>query len=601
MQSTRYQRLTGIAVVLAAVFAVPRSASAFPTSSAVGKPCHEQITMRALRTARERRPEAKPLPPVTDDDRALIDDLPFDVDPDMQDLAAVTLLNGVRFNDLHGGAPNAVDELAQVHGDERRQQEHCLRAPDHDEPGGTESALRACRGYIRERIADALEGLDANGVPDVSKRVPLEIDLSLRGGVEAPLPRYYTRMGEALHAVQDGFTHTYRAGDDRNRVTVVLDYLGTVEADHVEERDGPAHSSELDRCDVDDPMRVRNVHLATEATVALLEVTLDPARNKEQKLAEVDVVLDRYFSYQPGCNAGNGWCNAPEKQLPEKRSCGCITVGASSGGAWAGVGLAAVVAGYALRRRRRRSAAMIALAATLAIPTAARAQDTSTPTAPPTSSPTTAPTTDPTFVPPQPTPVAPAPVSPAPVNPTPVATTSDGAPVVVAPTVAAAEEAKKEEEHMTPFGLYVAGAGSISNPGAAAMAGLRLRLGDRWALGLDGEWNGWYGINSGRMRTGAVNVYASIILRYPLRFHAVNLRSTLQVGTATQVVDLVGVPSGTTGIFAGLNPLGVEYKLSGAFYAILYPLGVAIPITQLSGAPFAYPQYRTTLGLEVSF
>jgi hypothetical protein len=133
------------------------------------------------------------------------------------------------------------------------------------------------------------------------------------------------------------------------------------------------------------------------------------------------------------------------------------------------------------------------------------------------------------------------------------------------------------------------------------MAGLRLRLGDRWALGLDGEWNGWYGINSGRMRTGAINVYASVIVRFPLQYESLNLRSTLQAGTATQVVDLFGAPSGTTGLFVGFNPLGVEYKLSGTFYAILYPLGIALPVTQLSGAPFSYPQYRSTLGLEVSF
>jgi hypothetical protein len=578
MQTTRYQRVTAVAATIGLLLA-PATANAFPTYSAVGKACHEEITMRALRTVRERRPQARPMPPVTRDDRALIDDLPFDVDPDMADLGAVSLLNGVRYNDLHGNAPNAVDELAQVHGDESRQREHCLRAPQQNEPSGSEEALRDCRAYVREKIGDAIDGLDGAGIPKVDDRVPLAVDLSLRGGVEVALPRYYTRMGEALHAVQDGFTHTYRAGD-RTRVTVVLAYVEIVEGDHVEERDGPPHSSELDRCDADDSMRVRNVELATEATTALLEVTLDPSKTKEQKLAEVDVVLDRYFTYQPGCNAANRWCEAPEKQLPEKRSCGCLAVGASSGGAWAASGLGLCIAGLALRRRRRRrrlAASVVAFAA-LTIPAVARAQD-ETPAQPVTQDP---PVTQPP--PPQPAPAPP----PQQVN-------------VVAPTQEGVKEAVKEEEHMTTFGLWVAGAGSISNPGAAAMAGLRLRLGDRWALGLDGEWNGWYGINSGRMRTGAVNVYASIILRFPLRYEALNLRSTLQLGTAIQVVDLVGVPSGTTGLYAGLNPLGVEYKLSGTFYAVLYPLGVALPVPQLSGAPFAYPQYRTTLGLEISF
>lgn len=544
------RRYRGVAIaVTTASLVMPSAVHAFPTGSAVAPPCHEDITMRALRKARERRAEARPLPPATRDDRALIDDLQFDTDPDMSDLGAVSLLNAVRFNDLHGQAPNEVDELAQVHGDASRQAEHCLRAPDQDEPSGTEAALGACRAYIRGKIADALDGLDASGVPKESDRVLLAIDLSLRGGVEAPLPRYYVRMGEALHAVQDGFTHTYRAGD-RTRVTVVLDYIDVVSGDHVEERDGPAHSSELDRCDVDDPMRMRNVELATEATTALLEATLDPARTKEQKLADVDVVLDRYFTYEPGCTAANGWCNAPEKQLPEKRSCGCGVIGARSGGVLTAAVFGIGVIGLSLRRRRRLLG--IALGgALIATPSVARAEEEKK--------------------------------------------------VVVAPTPSAVEEIKKEEEHQTLLGMYVAGAGSFSNPGAAAMAGLRLRLGNRWALGLDGEWNGWYGINSGRMRTGAINVYASVIVRFPLQYESLNLRSTLQAGTATQVVDLFGAPSGTTGLFVGFNPLGVEYKLSGTFYAILYPLGIALPVTQLSGAPFSYPQYRSTLGLEVSF
>lgn len=575
MQATRYARRTACAAVAAtiAVSMAPRAALAFPTGSAVAPPCHEDITMRALRRARARRAEARPLPPVTRDDRALIDDLQFETDPDMNDLGAVTLLNAVRYPDLHGQAPNEVDELAQVHGDASRQVEHCLRSPEHDEPTGTESALRACRAYIRGKIAEAIDGLDASSVPKEADRVPLAIDLSLRGGVEAPLPRYFVRMGEALHAVQDGFTHTYRAGGpaDRTKVTVVLDYVEVVAGSHLEERDGPAHSSELDRCDVDDPMRLRNVALAEEATTALIEASLDPAKSKEQKLADVDLVLDKYFTYEPGCTPANGWCNAPEKQLPEKRSCGCTLPGATNGGMWMVSALGVLVAGLALRRRRR----LIAAAAIVIAPSVASAQEEAPPA-----------------------PAAPSP----PVQPTPA---EEPKQVLVAPTPAVAQEIKedikKEEEHQTLLGMYVAGAGSFSNPGAAAMAGLRLRLGDRWALGLDGEWNGWYGINSGRMRTGAINVYASVTVRFPLRYESLNLRSTLQAGTATQVVDLFGAPTGTTGLFLGFNPLGVEYKLSGTFYAILYPLGIALPVTQLTGAPFSYPQYRSTLGLEVSF
>lgn len=521
--------------------------------------------MRALRAAREIRPAAKPIEATSRDERAFVDDLPFDTDEDMKDLAAVALLNGVRFNDLRGHGPNEVDSLAEVHGDANHQADHCLRSSAEDEPSGTESALRACRAFITERVRDALAGLDANGIPDAANRVPLAVDLSLRGGVEAPLPRYYVRMGEALHAVQDGFTHTYR-NEDRTQVTVVLNYVDVVEKTHDTQRDGPPHSRELDRCDVDDAMRVRNVTLAVQASFDLLVVTLAEGKTVEEKMMEVDAVLDRYFTYRPGCTAANGWCDAPEAQLDEKSGCGCATPGMTSGGLGL-AGLVALASVAAVARRRRRVIAGIGAGLlALACPSIARADD-------------------------EPAPEAPAEARPAEAPPAEVHEAAHEA----------AREAVKEEEHQTLIGLYAAGAASISNPAGAAMAGLRLRLGDHWALGADGEWNGWYGVHSGRLRTGSVNIYGSIIARFPLRFEVVNLRSTLQLGTAIQVVDLYGAPSGSTGLFVGFNPLGVEWKLSKAIYAIFYPLGIALPVTQLTGAPFAYPQYRSTLGLELSF
>lgn len=181
-------KLLAAALTAVGLLATGADARAFPTESAVAPGCHEAITMRSLRSTRAVRAEARPLDPVTPDDRAFLDDQQFDIDADMTDLGAVALLTGVRFPDLRGQAPNEVDELAKVHGDASRQREHCLRAIEHDEPSGTEAALRECRAFIREKIADALDGVDASGVPTASDRVPVAVDLSLRGGVELPLP-----------------------------------------------------------------------------------------------------------------------------------------------------------------------------------------------------------------------------------------------------------------------------------------------------------------------------------------------------------------------------------------------------------------------------
>jgi hypothetical protein len=71
--------------------------------------------------------------------------------------------------------------------------------------------------------------------------------------------------------------------------------------DLVEATDGPPHSTELDRCDDPDDLRQRRRELATEAATAVLRTTLDPNQTNDQKMAAVEVILDKYLSYpRPG-------------------------------------------------------------------------------------------------------------------------------------------------------------------------------------------------------------------------------------------------------------------------------------------------------------
>src|ERR1039457_1567065 len=53
---------------------------------------------------------------------------------------------------------------------------------------------------------------------------------------------------------------------------------------------------------------------ATEAATAVLRTTLDPNQTNDQKMAAVEVILDKYLSYSPGCTFDNNWCQAPEHQ-----------------------------------------------------------------------------------------------------------------------------------------------------------------------------------------------------------------------------------------------------------------------------------------------
>src|ERR1700733_1442302 len=92
------------ALVVGFVLVAPR-ARAYTVDTPVTGGCHELITEPALRAARVDTPAAAPLPLLTDDDAALAADLPFSVDGDMGDLGAISLLLGIRDNDLKGLSP----------------------------------------------------------------------------------------------------------------------------------------------------------------------------------------------------------------------------------------------------------------------------------------------------------------------------------------------------------------------------------------------------------------------------------------------------------------------------------------------------------------
>ncbi len=203
----------GAVIFTVSVVAATGTARAYTIQTHFTGKCHEKLTAQALRTTRMAL-EMAATPPATEDEQALIDDLQFAPDDDMKDLAGVTLLVGVRDNDLKGESQDDLSVLAGIHGNPDTQLEHCLRSLDQDEPGGSAAAVADCRAFIRGRILEALDGLDASGNPDFANRTSLGLYLSMRGHVDALLPTYYVRIGQAMHAIQDSFTHTYVIADN---------------------------------------------------------------------------------------------------------------------------------------------------------------------------------------------------------------------------------------------------------------------------------------------------------------------------------------------------------------------------------------------------
>ncbi len=568
-----------IGAVLLAVSALagPGAARAYTIETHFTAKCHEKLTAQALRTARMELQMAA-TPRATEDEQALIDDLQFAPDDDMKDLAGATLLIGVRDNDLKGSSQDDLTILSAIHGNPDNQREHCLRAPDQNEPGGSAAAVADCRTFIRGRILGALDGLDATGRPDFAKRTSLGLHLSLRGHVDALLPTYYVRTGQAMHAIQDSFTHTYRTPDGM-KITVVLNWVDSVNGSLVESVDGPAHATKLDVCDDPDDLRKTRRMLATDASTALLIATLDPRKTRDERMAAVDQILDTYLGYSPGCTFDNGWCQTVEGQYKDSKNLfGCTSSGAEQPpgamAAWSSIALLALMR----RRRRRRPGAfvagglIIAAAFTFAAGSARAQSDASKPSTPPleptaTSTTTTTPATN-THAPP-------------------------------APTIVAVEEPGPRDPSQMAWGAYLGSSGSIDKTALAVQLGARLRVSKNWTFGLDAEWNPWITLNGYRFGSGVFNLYGTAILRFPLAYQNFNLRATANFGASYLLMNLYGAPSGSLGLYAGLSPAGLEWKLSRTFILILNPLSIALPVPQMRGVPLTYPQYRFNVGLEI--
>ena len=573
--STSLARFVLAALGAVAMTSAARPARAYTIETPITNGCHEKATATALRNVRVALPSTAAIIPPTKDQTALITDLQFNVPDDLREMAGTSVLIAVRDNDLRGRGSAELNRLAAVHGDPEHQEEHCLRQRSDDEPHGTTLAIDRCHQFILDRVNDALDGLDAQGVPDPAKGYAINVTLALRGQVTPNLPSFWINMGKALHAVQDSFAHAFRS-DDRSHITVALNWIDYVEKKSDETRDGPEHRGELDSCEDVDDLRARTYAKAIEASTELLMDVLDPAHDRTIKLAAVNATLDKYVGVQTGCTATNNWCNSPELKYTVSSGCGCSMPGGTKG---SGAALALVAAGAVMiaRRRRKRMAQAFASAACLvSTMTAFEARAQARETKP-----------------------ASTVVDPPPPVGTPAAT--PGEPPKGVPTIEERKDEQKEAVHKASLlHLYAAGSGSVTNPSLNGQLGIRFQLSDSWMVGVDGEINGWFSVQTRPLRTGALNIYATVVHRYPLRFEAVNLRSTLNLGTSTMLIDLFGAPAGTTGLYFGFTPLGLEWKVSKKLFVIFDALGIALPVPQLSGVPFFYPQYRTSVGLELA-
>jgi len=529
---------------LACLLIVASRAHAYSYSSPFAFGCHEDLSKRALRELRAELDPSLTQLHADREDRSWIDDLPIDLPRDMRDLAAASLIVGVRENDVkdHQGIDNA--ELARVHGDERAQHEHCLRAPEHDEPDGSELALDACRTFIQAQVRTAIvAGLDRDGRPDPALRLPVAVRLAFAGRREIPAQLAFVQLGRALHALQDSFSHSVRSRDAL-RVRVVLNWIDFANDRLVESRDGPAHRAELDDCDDLDPLRALRRDRAIEASRGLLAAALAPAPSEDARFAAVDQVLARFLSFEPGCGVDNDFCAAPELDY-EVGGLGCALRRPPERAAAALLMLASCALALVLRRRSRRRSALVLLVAALWLGAANQAQ----------------------------------------AQQAPHRATEPRRPVLP----------RAEPEPRVALAAHLSAA--IDEAAAAAALGVRYRADKHFVLGLSSEWNPWASLDAERVRPGSWNTFLSLIWHVPVR-SGMALRVSAHAGAAVLLFDLYGAPAGSVGPFVGLSLLGLELTLDHGLRLILEPADVAVPIPHLSGIPITHRQYRASVGLE---
>lgn len=538
--------------------------------------CHERITAEALRRVRGMVQTAPVIAP-TRDEQAIIDNVQFSPPADFRhDLAGMALLLGVRDNDVKGENPLDSMQLVEVHGDPATQEEHCIRALVDDDAPGNVSALASCRAFIHERAMEALDGLDANGVVDPNVRMELAVYLSFAKHHDADLPLFWVKMGQAVHALEDGFTHTYRT-EDGLHPTVVLNYIEYVTPGTPDEgRDGPDHLSSLDHCDNPDATIQRNFGLSIAATTELLAVALDPAKTKIEKGLAFDAVLLKYLTYEErGCTAENKWCDAIEAKIIDSNGC---DAGGGGSGPWSLALLVGAALVVVVRRKSSVASAALGLVIVASIGTAARADDAPAPG--------------------DQTPAVDAP----PTQPGDAADTAEGKEPgrdVSTPTVTEVKEIREDKRLGSPFGFAANLGGSLIHGAAAVNVGGLYRINERWVVGIGVEWNPWITSVPLEAKAGALSAYGTVIRRFPMKFDRVNLRTSLHLGASRLMFDVPGAPQGSIGPFASFTPLGIDYDLGGSVRLVLDPVEIAVPMPYVGLIPLYYEQFRLMIGLQI--
>ena len=345
--------------VFIAVWFAPGSARAFTIKSGFTQSCHEQISVEAFADFLDEPLRSEIIVPTDDTWRKLARDIEPFLGVDLTDeelFVAFSLFVGVRAPDTEGHSIANLDALRRIHANPtpEAQYRHTLRALGDDRIEGNLTAVEGAREEIRKSFNKALASLQEPPEAQGGK-APVVLDFYGRVFVDVWEPAF--RIAEAMHTVQDSFSHTIRSeADGLKSIVTVLNYIDAISTEFNSDRDGLAHSDFADQCNQDDVSEIREA--ARQATLDLLFAFR--MANSGDEIA-LEAFLDEWFTLLPDCSPENDFCDNPnglavvEREptgpyLPEWMICSARPNAGSPAVLWPALALVL----FAVRRRRQR-------------------------------------------------------------------------------------------------------------------------------------------------------------------------------------------------------------------------------------------------------
>lgn len=308
-------RMSRWAIVALLAWGQAAPASAYNVQTGLTAGCHETITARAFVAHLDSpawadvvvpegdtwRKLARPLNRWLRDGGQIQEDL-----PEPQLFVLFSLIVGVRAPDTNGGSTSDLTKQRTIHASPRPEAQylHALRAPQDDEPDGSQSAVIGVRASIRRAFSDASIAWREPSEAQIAT-APVALDFYDSFPVEVWQPAFL--LGAAMHSLQDSFSHTVRSDAlGFTKIAHVLNYVDAIYKTFDESRDGIAHSRHLDRCDSADLEPLREAgDLANEELLDAFIAT------RAGDAGGLDDLLDRWVTLQEGCTFENDFCGNP--------------------------------------------------------------------------------------------------------------------------------------------------------------------------------------------------------------------------------------------------------------------------------------------------